>query len=261
MVDPQRTGDGPFTASQIRPRDRYELSHGHAIFCAPTGGDGARATIAGSLVIDTDPGVDSTGIDAGFTNGSGSLRAPDIAVGVPDAPGWVRGAPPLAIEYASSGQDEDALKLKIADLLSQGTQQIWVVRLNGPRYVEVHTPNAPTKILAGNDELNAPGILTRPIPVELLYNRELAQQRALENLLKRFGYESIDAIRDEAIEEGREEGQTGARRETLIRILERRFGRLSDDRRMTLMSTAPADLEAAIDRAIDASSLEGFFAP
>lgn len=42
---------------------------------------------------------------------------PNIAVGnVPDDPGWVRGVPPLAVEYADVGQDEADLQSKIRAL-------------------------------------------------------------------------------------------------------------------------------------------------
>ncbi len=72
-----------------------------------------------------------------------------MAVGnVPDAPGWVEGASPLAVEYADAGQNESDLGTKIAQLLDAGTQLVWVVRLSGPRRVET-----------AGEELTAPGIL------------------------------------------------------------------------------------------------------
>ena len=48
--------------------------------------------------------------------------------------------PPLALEYASIGQDEDGLQREIVDFLAAGTQLVWVVRLVGPRRVEVYEP-------------------------------------------------------------------------------------------------------------------------
>lgn len=69
---------GPFEARQLRPGDRYELHDGHAVYCAPTGGDGARATLIGAQVIDSDPLVEDAAIDTGFTTAPGMLRAPDI---------------------------------------------------------------------------------------------------------------------------------------------------------------------------------------
>ncbi|MBI2378772.1 MAG: hypothetical protein HYV07_32555, partial [Deltaproteobacteria bacterium] len=59
--------EGPFYADQVRPGDPYELSHGHPIYCAPSGSDSGRGVIAGALALDTDPDVDSTGAEVGFT--------------------------------------------------------------------------------------------------------------------------------------------------------------------------------------------------
>ena len=60
----------------------------------------------------------------------GTLHAPDVAVGnVADEPGWVTGkAPPLAVEYADTGQDEAELSVLVeADaeppLLSLSTER------------------------------------------------------------------------------------------------------------------------------------------
>ena len=48
--------------------------------------------------------VEEAGFDAGYSPDEGTLRAPDIAVGnVPQQLGWIRGAPALAVEYASVG--------------------------------------------------------------------------------------------------------------------------------------------------------------
>ena len=89
-----------------------------------------RANLVGGLALATDPAVDSAGVDTGYAADAYTLRAPDLAVGnVPDAPGWVKGAPPLAVEYADTGQDELDLPVKIRELLSAGTRLVWVVRL------------------------------------------------------------------------------------------------------------------------------------
>ncbi|MFO0587736.1 MAG: hypothetical protein U0441_09365 [Polyangiaceae bacterium] len=66
---------GFLRASDIQPKSRYELHDGHPIYCAPTGGDGARSTLAGAEVLDTDPAVNEAGIDAGFSPSPGMLRA------------------------------------------------------------------------------------------------------------------------------------------------------------------------------------------
>lgn len=52
------TEQGPFRADQLRSGDPYELSHGHAILCMPTGGRGASAAMAGAKALSTDPAVE-----------------------------------------------------------------------------------------------------------------------------------------------------------------------------------------------------------
>ncbi len=204
---PRQPSQGPFNVDQIRPGDPYELSDGHAIYCAPTGGDGARGPLVGGHVLDTDPDVESAGLDAGFALDAKTMRAPDIAVGnVPDAPGWIKGAVPrLAVEYASVGQDEPELQRKIEQLLAAGTQLIWVVRLLGPRRVEIYEAARPVRIAHPGEELIAAGILRNAVPVEALFDRDKAHELTLRNLLQRRGYESLDGVLEEGREEGREE--------------------------------------------------------
>jgi hypothetical protein len=172
---------GPFRSEQLREGDRYELSRGHAIYCAPNGGAGARCTIAGAQVLDSDPMVDSAGIDVGYALEEGTLRAPAIAIGgVPDAHSWVQGAsPPLAVEYAGTGQDEQDLRIKIHELLAHGARFVWVIRLVGPRRVEVHVTGQPLQVLGPGQQLTAPGVLQNPVPVEEHYDREAAHEATL----------------------------------------------------------------------------------
>jgi Uma2 family endonuclease len=189
------TSQGPFRADQLRPGDPYELSHGHAVVCLPTGGRGARAISAGDSALRSDPAVQDVGVDTGFSPAPDMLRAPDLSVGkIPDEPGWVPGAPPLAVEYADTGQDEAQLEAKIRDLLDAGTRFVWVVRLTGPRRVEVHQPGQPVRIANPGTELEAPGILANPIPVEALYDPRASAKVSLRNLLQREGYASLEAV-------------------------------------------------------------------
>ena len=82
QLDP-RSNSGPFRADQLRDGDRYELSDGHPLYCAPAGPDHATGNIRGAAVLDSDPEVEWAGIDAGFSPEPGMLRAPDVAVGAP----------------------------------------------------------------------------------------------------------------------------------------------------------------------------------
>jgi len=207
---------GPFRTHQLRESDRYELSDGHAIYCAPSGGTHARAAVVGSAVLASDPLVESAGLDAGFTTDDMNLRAPDIAVGnVPDKPGWIKGVPPLAVEYASVGQDEAELQVKIEQLLTAGTRFVWVVRMVGPRRVEVYTKDSPTQTLGPTEQLEAPGILQNAVPVEAMYEPSVARDATLRNLLQREGYTDLASVRAEGRAEGREEGQLRGARQAL----------------------------------------------
>ncbi len=226
---------GPFKADQIRDGDPYELTNGHAYYCAPTGGTGAHKSGLAYSVIASDPAVEDAGIDPGFSPEPGSLWAPDVAVGVPaNVSGWIKDVPPLAVEYAGVGQDEEALQAKISGMLARGTRWIWVVRLRGLPRVEIHAPNQPVRLAQAGDRLEAPGVLANPVPFEALFDANAARAATLSNLLQRFGYRDIADVRAEGHLEGRAEGHLEGRAEghlegeraLLRRQLERRFGPL-----------------------------------
>jgi hypothetical protein len=227
---PLPTSQGPFRADQLRSGDPYELSHGHAILCLPTGGRGAKAVSAGAKALGSDPAVADVGFDTGFSPAPDILRAPDLAVGtIPDEPGWVQGAPPLAVEYADTGQDEPALATKIQDLLDAGTRFVWVVRLTGPRRVEIHQPGKPVRLAHPGDELEAPGILANPLPVEALYDRQVSDEVSFRNLLQRQGYASLGAVRAEGEAEGELRGEAAALRAAVVEVFEVRNLTLGED--------------------------------
>jgi Uma2 family endonuclease len=227
----QPASRGPFRADQLRPGDPYELSHGHPVFCLPTSGRGSKATSVGAGVLASDPAVQDVGFDTGFSPAPDILRAPDVAVGnIPDQPGWVQGAPPLALEYADTGQDEGELAVKIQDLLAAGTRYVWVVRLTGPRRVEVHQAGMSPSIVHPGDELRAPGILANPVPVEALYNPEAAREVIFRNMLQREGYASLEAVR----EEGEAEGEARGLRTAILDVLAARGLAVDDSFRAAL---------------------------
>lgn len=230
---------GPFTADQISAGDPYELVDGHAYRCLPSGGRQASANLTGALPLVTDPDVVSAGLDAGFSPEEGDLYAPDISIGnVPDEKGWVKGkVPPLAVEYADDGQDEPALQAKIERLLAYGTRHVWVARLTGPRRVEVYEPEQPVRVRGAGDLLTAPGILRSSVPVDALFDREAGLALALRNLLRRQGYDSLDAVRAETRIEARVEEARAALRRVLAR------------RGLTLTEADQARIDACQDHA------------
>ncbi|EIC23573.1 DUF4351 domain-containing protein [Thiorhodovibrio frisius] len=245
---PLRQVRGPFFAEQLRDGDPYELSNGHPIECLPAGGRHAWANLVGGLAMETDPKVDAAAVDAGYAFGSQDLRAPDIAVGnVPDAPGWISGVPPLAVEYADRGQDEDELQDKIRELLAAGTRYLWVVRLHGPRRVEIHEAGKTCQTLYPGQELRAPGVLKNPLPVEALYDPQAAHEAALRNLLQRKGYESLDAVRDQGRAEGMAEGELNI----LLRLLDKRLGGLAPVLATQIRGLDSARLSALGDALLD----------
>jgi len=202
----------------LRSGDPYELSNGHPVYCAPTGGDGTGPNLRGGFVLDTDPMAANAGVDLGMQLGPLSMRAPDVAVGAFDEKrGWVQGALPLAVEYAGSGQDEGELQEKVAELLAHGVKYVWVVRLVGPRRVEVHERGKALRHTLPGESLTAPGVLQNPVPVLALYDRDAAHEVALANLLQRKGYASLDAVRDAGFEDGE--------RTALAHLFERRLKR------------------------------------
>ncbi|MBK6534917.1 MAG: Uma2 family endonuclease [Deltaproteobacteria bacterium] len=195
---------GPFRPGQLRSGDPYELSQGHPVFCAPTGRDGTGPNGLGFAVLDSDPAVHNAGVDTGLALGPDSLRAPDVTVNFEGGDGTWATQAPLAVEYAGRGQDEAELRTKVAELLAAGTRWVWVVRLVGPRRVEIHEPGVAMRTVGDEATLTAPGVLKLPVPVRALYDRDAAHEVTLRNLLDARGYGSLDAVRKEAREEGRE---------------------------------------------------------
>lgn len=234
---------GPFRADQIRPGEPYELSNGHRIQCLPTGQRGGRANLTGAAVLESDPAVVSAGIDVGYSDEPGRLRAPDVSVGnVANEPGWAKNAPPLAVEYADRGQDQQELKDKLAELLAGGAKHVWVVRLTGPRRVEVHEPHKAMRLAFPGELLTAPGILKNAVAVEELYDRDAAHEAVLRNILQRKGYENLDAVRAEGVADGVAEGKAEGRAEALLDLLDLRHIALSSEQRTLVQGTRDRDL-------------------
>lgn len=271
---------GYVTADQIREGDRFEVSNGRRLELCPAGGRGGRANLVGASVLDTDPDVKSAAIDTGFAPNRKTLRAPDIAVGnIPDAPGWVRGTPPLAVEYADTGQDEVQLQKKIKELFAASTEHIWVVRLDEPRRVEIHQPGKSMRVVY-TGALSAPGILRNPVPVAALYDREAAHAATLRNLLQRRGYASLEEVEEKArkkgrregtkkgrergLKKGREEGQQVGRlegqRQTVLRILTARFGELPHDAILCVEHADPEHLDVITEKLVTAPTLSAALA-
>lgn len=262
---------GYVTADQVREGDRYEVSDGHRIEMCPAGGRGGRANLVGASVLDTDPGVKSAAIDTGFTTHPKMLRAPDISVGtIPDAPGWVRGAPPLAVEYADTGQDEVQLQQKIKELSAASTVYVWVVRMQEPRRVEVYERGEHLRTVT-KGFLSAPGVLKNRVPVRALYDREAAHEATLRNLLQRKGYASLEDVEEKAARKGRREGNKKGRqrghkegllegqRRTILRIFTARFGEPTPEFLERLQSASSDALDSLTEKLATAATADDLF--
>ncbi len=236
---------GPFRVEHLPDGSSYELSEGHPIQCLPTGGNGTGPNGRGFMVLDSDPTAPPAGVDAGIALSNNTLRAPDVAVGIgPERRGWSTTVPPLAVEYAADGQDNADLLKKIDEFLTAGTRWVWVVRLTGPRRVEVHERGMPVRVVPQGENLEAPGLLKNAVPVEALFDRGAAQQATLRNLVQQQGYDSFEdalrknreAGRDEGLKKGRDEGlELGLL--PLQRQFARRLGRaLTEEERATLLA-------------------------
>ena len=107
--------------------------------------------------------------------------------------------------------------------------------------------------LYGTDDiLLAPGILQNPVPVRALYNRDVACDEALRNLLQRRGFTSLEAVQAES--EARGEAQA------VLKLLEIRGLRVTEAQRQTILDCR--DIEQIgiwLQRAISADSADSLF--
>jgi Uma2 family endonuclease len=216
---------GPFRAEGLQPDGYYEISHGHPVQLAPAGGRHGSANVVGALPLATDPMVTELGVDVGHALADDTVRAPDVSVGgvAADQPGWAKGAPPLAIEYADEGTNERDLQTKIEEYFGAGAKYVWVVRLVGPRRVQAYTSPEQVTEYRADGVLEAPGVLQEKIPAAALWDRRVALDVSLRNLLLRAGYKSLEHVREEAREAGREEGRQEGREEGLAQGVEQGF--------------------------------------
>lgn len=71
---------------------------------------------------------------------------------------------------------------------------------------------------------------------------------------------TAEKLKREGRAEGLAEGLTKGRAETILRMLQRRFGTVPEDLAVRVHTGSPADLDRWTDRILDASSLADLFA-
>ncbi|MFM7099864.1 MAG: transposase, partial [Verrucomicrobiota bacterium] len=108
-------------------------------------------------------------------------------------------------------------------------------------------------------------LLTLPEPEKLVFRGELTQFEKEKAMPYVTSYEQLS--REEGLqqgllqgrEQGRQDGETQTLRETILDLLEIRFGAVSEDVRQAVMTeTDPARLRALHRRAATASRLDDF---
>jgi Uma2 family endonuclease len=163
---------------------RHELVRGELRTMAPTGGGHGDQTSVfdgslGMYVRSHRLGRVLTG-EPGFrlTTDPDTVRAPDVAFIRRDrvpagglGPGYVSGAPDLAVEVVSPTDRLAGVGEKVAEWLAHGTRLVFVVNPRR-RTVAVHRPSQPVRILGLNDSLDGEDV----VPGWTLPVRELFEQ-------------------------------------------------------------------------------------
>ena len=152
------TGDG----------QRYELVRGELITMAPAGGDhGYIALNIGGIVREY---VRTHGLGRVYAAETGfrlqrnpdTVRAPDAAFvraeRVRPSPGYIDGAPDLAVEVVSPNDTYTEVSMKVAEWFSAGALLIWIIDPSG-NTVAVHLPDGTSTMLHESDMLDGGAVL------------------------------------------------------------------------------------------------------
>jgi len=144
---------------------RHELNEGELIVMPPPkprhGNCQARLTAA-LVEFATSQDVGSVFTESGYRLTPHTVRGPDVsfvrASRLQDPDEYFDGAPDLAVEIVSPGDDASDLREKIKQYLDAGTSVVWVVYPRS-RQIEIHTPDKTIRSLGMEDTLAAPELL------------------------------------------------------------------------------------------------------
>lgn len=185
--------------------------------------------------------------------GPGSNFAADICIRKQgtDASG-VRHLEELAVEVVSE-QSRSDVTARAEDMVSRGVRRVIAVFVKSST---VEQWNAATRRF---EPLDPDGVLvdatlTRAIPVRALLDAALGYDEIAKAVdLKGVPY--MAQIRQEAAQQGQQQGK----RDTLARMLERRFGALPESTQQRLAAATLEQLEQWFDRLLEAASLDEVF--
>ncbi len=149
---------------------RCELVRGELRMMIPAGGD--HGWITTKLARPIANHVEAHGLGRVYAAETGfilardpdTVRAPDIAfvrrerVAQVHRPGFLAGAPDLAVEVLSPDDRPGYVREKVAEWLEAGTQAVWVVDPR-KRTVNVHEPDREPRLLEATDTLHGGDVL------------------------------------------------------------------------------------------------------
>jgi Uma2 family endonuclease len=100
--------------------------------------------------------------ESGYRLTPHTVRGPDVSFvrtsRLQDPDEYFDGAPDLAVEIVSPGDDASDLREKIKQYLDAGTSVVWVVYPRS-RQIDIHTPDKTIRRLGVEDMLEAPKLL------------------------------------------------------------------------------------------------------
>lgn len=139
---------------------------------------------------------------------------------------------------------------KAEDLIRRGVRRVFAIFVKESRVSE-WSPTKQKFVPLDNDGMLEDRLFIRPMAVRALVNAALAENEVALALWKK-GNPTLKRIK----EDGHKEGHTEGQREVLVRLLERRFGPLSQSMLARIQSADTNALRAWTDRIFDATSVD-----
>lgn len=144
---------------------KHELNEGELIVMPPPKprhGDCQARLTAALVEFAGEHRLGSVFTESGYRLTPHTVRGPDVSFvrisRLQDPDEYFEGAPDLAVEIVSPGDDASDLREKIKQYLDAGTSVVWVIYPRS-RQVEIHTPDKTIRRLGVEDILEAPELL------------------------------------------------------------------------------------------------------